>query len=428
LVQIDVAAGTTDQIASAEDGRIAAAPAADHDTDTAMNPGRQRAVRLALAIHAVCTLPLILLGTLAVGIRQDLHFGTGAQGIVAAGLVLIAASATAFAGRFVDGPRGPWALAVASALTAVALAGAAALPHSFATLVPFMALAGVALGIAQPATDAFLHGLVPRHRQGRIFSLKQAIAGPGIGLIGGLAVPATAALGGWRAAFAVGAILAGAVALIAAVRSGSDSLAFRRSRATTAPSTGGRLPTRPLLWLATAGGVATAPQAAFLAFAVSSATDAGLGESVAGVVFSLSCALAISARLLLGRYVDRRGGSILGLVIGLLLASVAGFLSFGIGWPPAVLVSMPLLAATAWGWHGLFFLVAVRTSPGAPGRASGMAGAGVLVGAVAGPLLLGLGAEWSYAWSWVLAAGWSLAGAGCMVVARRSIVASLEPH
>jgi MFS family permease len=165
----------------------------------------------------VCTLPLIMLGTLAVGIRGELGFGTGAQGVVSGGLVLLAAAATSIAGRFVDGPRGLWMLSAAGLLTAVALTGGAVMARSLLTLAPFMAVAGVALGVAQPSTDSFLHGLVAREWQGTVFSVKQAIAGPGIGLLGGLAVPATAAVGGWRGAFTGGGLLAGAVAVTCAV-------------------------------------------------------------------------------------------------------------------------------------------------------------------------------------------------------------------
>jgi predicted MFS family arabinose efflux permease len=389
---------------------------------------QRSAVAIALATHGICTIPLILMGTLAVRLRADLGFGTGGQGLVAAGLVVLAAGSTTVAGRVVDGPWGRWTLTGAAALTAVGLAGGAAVSRSLITLAPFMALAGIALGVAQPASDAFLHRLVSRSKQGRVFSLKQAIAGPGIGLVAGLAVPISAAVGGWRGAFAAGAVLAVLVAVAAAVvtRRRSSQAPTRQPTDQTAGTTQSFLPTRPLLWLAIAGGVATVPQAAFLAFAVSSAIESGLGESAAGVIFSFSCMLAVIARLLLGRRVDQRQGSILGLVIGLLLTSVLGLLCFSVSWAPAVFIGMPLLAATAWGWHGLFFLVAVRTSPGAPGRASGFAGAGVLVGAVTGPLLFGLGAEWSYTGSWVLAAAWSLAGAGCIAIARNSIVVAMQ--
>lgn len=401
-------------------------------------PGQRASILISYAIHGVCTLPLIMFGTLAVSIREDLGFGTGAQGAIIAVTVLVAAAATATAARFVDRTRGPWALSIAGSLTAASLIGIAAAAQSVVTLAPFMAAAGAALGVAQPATDSRLHRSAPPHRQGSVFSLKQAIAGPGIGLVAGLAVPATAALGGWRNVFTIGAVLAGLAAATAAVRlrpdaprREPDALAPDRP-GTVAPGTvagvppGSILPARSLWWLGIAGAVATVPQAAFMGFAVSSATRSGLAESAAGVLFAVSCLAALAARLHLGRRVDQRQGSILGLVVTLLLASVGGFLCFGAGWEPAIIVGMPLLAATAWGWHGLFFLVVVRTSPGAPGRASGYAGSGVLIGTVTGPLLFGFGAEWSYSGSWFIAAAWSLAAACCMLAARKSIVAALS--
>jgi MFS family permease len=385
-------------------------------------------VVLALATHGVCTLPLILLGTLAVGIRDDLAFNTGAQGMVTSGQVLLAAVATTVAGRHVDGARSVRALALAAWLTAAALIGCALAAQSLSSLLPFMAVGGVALGIVQPATDSFLHSAVPAGRQGSVFSLKQAIAGPGIGLLGGLAVPATAGVGGWRSVFVGGAVLAGITATAATIASVPKQPTHDQEVQVVLRAAGtGRLPRRPLLLLAVAGAVATAPQAAFLGFAVSSATDLGMAQSAVGLIFAASCGVAVAARLLLGRRVDRRRSSLLGIIAGLLLVSVAGFVCLSLGSSPTTSLGMPVVAATAWGWHGLFFLVAVRTSPGAPGRASGYAGAGVLVGAVVGPLLFGRGAEWSYAACWLAAAIWSLAGAGCMLLARRSIVSALVP-
>jgi hypothetical protein len=384
---------------------------------------REARSRSLWGVHAICSLPLILFGTLAVSIRDDLQFGTGEQGVVAAGFVVAAAATTAWVGRFVDGPGGPRWISIASAVAAVGLLGGAVISRSFVTLVPWMAVAGIALGIAQPASDAFLHGAVPRDRQGLAFSLKQAFAGPGMGLLAGLAVPAAAAIGGWRSAFVVGSIMAGVVAIAAASR--TRSVVVVDELIASAPS-GGRLPLRPLLALAAAGALAAAPQGAFLGFAVSSAIDSGVRQGTAGLLFSASCVPAIAVRLLLGRRVDRRAGiSILGLVAALLLVSVVGFVCMSIGWASAVVVGVPFLAATAWGWPGLFFLVAVRTSPAAPGRAAGIAGCGVLVGAVAGPLLFGLGAEWSFGASWLFTGACSLAAAGSMLLTRQAIVAAL---
>ena len=398
-------------------------PADRHVRPDPLPSAARRHVALGVGVHATGSMSLILMGTLAVGIRNDLGFGTAGQGLLISGEVLLAGITTVVAGRLIDATDGVSALLVAALAATAAMAGMA-VAGSIVWFAAFFAVAGIAMGLAQPATDAWLSRVVPTGRQGLIFSTKQAAAGPGVGLLAGLAVPATEGLWGWRAAFAAGAGVAGTVAL-ACMRSRPPVASVN-----PAPGEGQRtalevLPLRPLIGLAVVGAVSTAPQASYLAFAVSSAVDSGIAKSTAGWIFAASSAVGIAARLYYGRRTDARQGSILGSVATLLLASVVGFVLCSVGSTLAIAIAMPLLAATAWGWHGLFFLVAVRTSPGAPGRASGFAGGGILAGAICGPLLFGVCAEQSYAIAWALAAMWSLAAAGSVLVVRTMIISAV---
>lgn len=99
--------------------------------------------------------------------------------------------------------------------------------------------------------------------------------------------------------------------------------------------------------------------------------------------------------------------------------SALGFLCYVIEQPGAVFVAMPLLAATVWGFHGLFFHAVAAANPLAPARASSIASVGVLIGAVAGPLAFGAIAELSYRVAWGCASGWAMVGMAAIVWARR---------
>jgi predicted MFS family arabinose efflux permease len=93
------------------------------------------------------------------------------------------------------------------------------------------------------------------------------------------------------------------------------------------------------------------------------------------------------------------------------------------------LAVVPIAYTIGWGWPGLFNLAVVRTSPGAPGAATGITQTGAYAGAVLGPPLFGLLAEHrSYASAWTMAGAWLLLGAVTIVAGSRALRSTPSPR
>lgn len=387
---------------------------------------------MAVAAHSAAVLPLLLIGTMAVSIRRDLGFDEAAFGAVAACSFAVAAAVSTPAGRVVERRGAAWGVRAGALTAAVSLIGVAGLARSWSTLLVFAMLGGAAMAVAQPATDLWLTRTLPVTRHGLAFGVKQASAGPGVGLAAGLAVPAAAATVGWRGAFALAALV-GLGVLWATRRQepvlGTATSAIRGDGAEKREgSRAGDVSMGPLLLLTMAGGFGSMSQAAFLTFAVSSAVEAGVSEGGAGLLFAASSAAAFAMRLALGAFADRRQGGLVFTTAAMMLTSAAGFALLATGSRGAVLAAVPFVAATAWGWQGIFFLVVARCNPNAPAAASGLTASGLLAGSVVGPVVFGIAARDDYATAWMLAAASALLGAAAMVVGRHFIKRDLDAH
>jgi len=379
-----------------------------------------------VAAHGSALLPLILLGTLAVSVRQDLGFDEAAFGAMPAVCFAVAAITSPICGRLVEAFGGTWGLRAAALIAAASMLGTGLVATSWMTLLPFVVLSGLCLSVAQPASDLWLAHMLPPSHHGRAFGAKQASAGPGVGLLAGLAVPLSVGTVGWRGAFVCAG--GGAVLVLFAIRRAAPRLVRQ------APAIGrdeGDVSIRPLLVLTAAGGMAAVSQAAFLTFAVSSAVATGMSASGAGLLFAASSAVAVATRLVLGHVADRRAGGLLVTIAIMILGSASGFAVLATHHPTAVLVGLPLVAATAWGWQGLFFLVVARCNPNAPARASGIISSGILTGSVLGPMVFGILAREDYTRAWWLAATSAVVAAAGMIVGRhfvrRDLVARDSP-
>lgn len=82
-----------------------------------------------------------------------------------------------------------------------------AVAPSYSMLLLALALGGVANSLAQIGTNGTLAQVVPRHRRGLAFGVKQA-AIPAATLLAGFALPVVGLTLGWRASFAAAAGLA----------------------------------------------------------------------------------------------------------------------------------------------------------------------------------------------------------------------------
>ena len=372
-----------------------------------------RPLALAATAQAVSVLPITLIGTMAVGIRGDLHFDEAALGALVAVAFGVAASLSMASGRLTERIGAAAGVRLAAVVAVASMLGMATLSRSWGTLVPYAVLAGISLAIAQPATDLWVSRTLPPSRQGVGFGVKQAAGGPGVGLLAGLAVPAVASTLGWRAAFGIGALLAAIVVL--ALRPSREP----RRRPSRSPTRGGDVALGPLLVAGAAAALGVMAQTAFVAFIVSASVAAGVAEATAGFLFAAGSGIGCVVRILLGHLADGRARRPLVTVAAMMGAGSGGFLLLATERPAAIAAATLLLCATTWGWQGLFFLVIARSNPNAPAVASGIAATGMLTGAVLGPVLFGLLARDDYTVAWIACGASGIAAAGATLLSHR---------
>jgi cyanate permease len=140
-------------------------------------------------------------------------------------------------------------------------------------------------------------------------------------------------------------------------------------------------------------------------FLVSYAVESGVGEGAAGLLLTISSLAGITARIGAGWTVDRRRSSGLGELRLMLLAGALGLALLSTGVPALVWLGAVCAFAGGWGWTGVLNYVVVRAYPGAPASATGVAQAGVYIGATIGVPLFGQLVEaTTYSTAWLATA------------------------
>ena len=366
----------------------------------------------------LASLPVFLLGGLAVLVRDDLGFSEVQLGLAASTFFSVAALTAVTAGR-VAARTGAWAATVLGAATsAVALLTMSA-ARSYAVLLLALAVAGVANSLAQIGTNGTLAEVVPKHRQGLAFGIKQA-AIPAATLVAGFSLPLVGLTLGWRVSFAASALLAVAYVLLAP-RTG------RRPRTAGPTVTHGDVAVVALSVVAAAAALASAAVNGLAAFLVESAVASGLSPSGAGVLLGTGSALGVAARVLVGWLADRREGGHLRIVAGMIATGAVGMALFTTGEPAAYLAGTALVFALGWSWPGLLTFAVVRLHPAAPARASSYTQTGVFAGGATGPLAFGLlVSAGSYRLAWSAAALAMVLASVAMVAGRRMLLAGRQ--
>ncbi|MDT5031738.1 MAG: hypothetical protein QOC94_1909, partial [Actinoplanes sp.] len=166
-----------------------------------------RAATGALTTTIACSVPVFLVGGLAVQIGADLNFRPAGLGLAVSAYFGATALASVPAGALVE-RYGSTAIARCGiALSASSLLAVAALARSLWSLVLILALGAGANAMGQLASNTSLSRHVPVRRQGLSFGVKQA-AIPVSTLLAGAAVPLVALTLGWRWAFVFAAVAA----------------------------------------------------------------------------------------------------------------------------------------------------------------------------------------------------------------------------
>lgn len=365
------------------------------------------------------TLPVFLLGSQSVFIRSDLGFGEQRFGVAVGAFFAAAAVSAVLGGRLADRLGRRTSTVGAGLLAAVGGWGLALAAQSWETLLVALVVLGTANAACQVTSNLSMARVVPAHRRGLGFGVKQS-AIPLSVMVAGLAVPTVSAAFGWRATFmATG--LAGVVTAIAGLRlSGRDRGPVDVSVADDRP------PMPALVTTMIAIALASAAANSLGSFVASWGFEVGLTPAQAGILMSAGSALNIVARVVGGHRADRRHGRNLPVVAMQMLVGAVALVVLSVPSPVAVVPAALVAFALGWSWPGLVLYAVVRIGRDAPATASGVVQAGAFAGGAVGPLLFGVVVDaGGYEVAWRSAAALFLAAAGLVVVARRMFIADL---
>jgi cyanate permease len=378
-----------------------------------------KAAAIAVLITASCSLPVFLVGGLAVQIRDELDLPISRIGYLTAIFFVSSAAFSAYAGRIAERIGASRSMRISGALGAAALVGLALAPV-YPALLAALVVGGVASALAQVGANLHLATRVDKSRQAFAFGIKQSGI-PAATLLGGLAVPLVALTMGWRWAFVMGAGLT--IVVILSV-----------PRARTRLGAGKEKRTRPhnvaaLGVLAIAGAFGSGAANAMGSYLVDSSVSAGLAEGTAGLLFALGSAAGLSMRVGAGWLADRVTGGRLLWVAGLYLIGSVGFLLQATRDTGLLWVATLLCFGGGWGWPGLFNFAVVSRNPHAPAAATGLTQTGVYLGGTGGPLLFGVVAEsFGYQYAWLGASAFGLIACTAVLIGRSMLLRAGEPE
>jgi MFS family permease len=372
---------------------------------TAVRP--LRAATGALTTTIACSLPVFLVGGLAVQIGADLRFSPAGLGLAVSAYFGATALASVPAGNLVE-RFGSTAIARCGiVLSASSLIAVALLARSLWSLVLILALGAGANAMGQLASNTSLARHVPVRRQGLSFGVKQA-AIPVSTLLAGASVPIVALTLGWRWAFAFAAAAAGLALLLVPVERSAPRPARddRAERATSA-----------LVVIGLAATLAAAAANALGTFLVDSAVARGIAPGPAGLALTLGSVVCVLARVGGGWQADLRPGRQVGVIAALLATGAAGLALLAIPGTLPLVLGVILGFGLGWSWPGLMNFAVVRLHPQAPAAATSITQTGVYAGGCVGPLALGgLASAAGYPTMWTVAALAMVTAGALMVV------------
>lgn len=396
-----------------------------------MNGGGVRSGSFGAAWHAIAATTCGLLGVFATSalaplLREDGIVTPAGLGIATAVFFGVSAVIAPVGGRLADRFGSVRVMRVALVVTAASLLVVAVGVQGWQSLAAALGCAGATNGAIQPSTNRYISRLVAPDRQGVAFGVKQAAIPMAI-LLGGLAVPAAAYVSGWRSIFYAGAALSLVVALTVRVPSTPGRPPpVRPSTAAVTARAAPPLPTAALIVLASGWALASAGANALGAFFVLGAVEAGFFTVTAGLLAVLGSVASIASRIGLGVVADRRHGSGFGVVAAMTAAGAfsVALLATGQGW--SFLLTAIVGYGVGWGWAGMFNYGIVRTSPGRPGRTTGITQAGAGTGACLGPLAFGaVLTHTGYGPAWLMAGG-ALLLASAVILLGRSMLPTAD--
>ncbi|MGX6601517.1 MFS transporter [Micromonosporaceae bacterium Da 78-11] len=366
-----------------------------------------RAAIGALTTTIAVSVPVFLVGGLAVQIGDELDFSPVGLGLAVSAYFGASALASVPAGALVERYGSARISHYGIALSAVSLIGVAVAASALWSLIAILALGAGANAMGQLASNTSLARHVPVRRQGLSFGVKQA-AIPVSTLLAGAAVPAVALTVGWRWAFVLAGLLAaGAILLVPAELPGE-----RRTGEDTA-----KRATGALVVIGLAATLAAAAANALGTFLVDSAVARGIAPGSAGLALTLGSAVCVAARIGGGWQADLRPTRQVGVIAGLLACGAVGLALLAVTGTVPLVAGVVMGFGLGWSWPGLMNFAVVRLHPQAPAAATSITQTGVYAGGCLGPLGLGsLATVAGYPVMWLAAAGAMLTAAALMLL------------
>ncbi|MCM4079354.1 MFS transporter [Paractinoplanes hotanensis] len=361
----------------------------------------------ALTTTIAVSVPVFLVGGLAVQIGDELRFSPAGLGLAVSAYFGASALASVPAGYLVERFGATRVSRAGIALAVASLLGVAAFANTLWSLILILALGAAANAMGQLASNTALSRHVPPRRQGLSFGIKQA-AIPVATLLSGAAVPVVALTLGWRWAFVFVAGLAAATLLLVP---NEPATASAKSAKTAKRATGA------LIVIGVGATLAAAAANALGTFLVDSAVARGISPGPAGLALTLGSAVCVTSRILGGWLADRWPDRAITMISGLLLTGAIGLSLLAVPGSPALVAGVVLGFGFGWAWPGLMNFAVVRLHPQAPAAATSITQTGVYAGGCIGPLGLGtLATAAGYPTMWVVAAVAMLGAAAAMLL------------
>jgi len=357
------------------------------------------------------------LAILASRLIDDLDISRAQLGLIGSVNTAVGALTAPSTGRLTDriGPRrSVVAVLFLSALSMAVMAGASNLWW----MVLSAAIGGLPKGWGNPATNSLIATRVAPGRRGGLTGVKQSGVTLGV-FLSGASLPALASLWGWRGAVVAFAVLFTLFAVVVQVTLGPDPVVERPTA--TADGERRRVPLDPFVWrlalfallMGTAGG------AIGRFFPLFAEEALGFSLGTAGLLTALGGLMGMVARVMVGRWAERRIRptrllSILAMVgvVYCVLLAVVTVPSRGL-----LYLSPPLSAIGIAAWNAVAMLAIIMFfSTGQAGRVSGIVMLGFLGGMsvsapVAGLVVDRTGDYWPV---WTVAALLATIAAGLM--------------
>ncbi|GIF19876.1 MFS family permease [Actinoplanes tereljensis] len=309
------------------------------NASTSVNsPGPLRAATGALTTTVAVTMPVFLVGGLAV----QIGLSPARLGLAVSAYFGASALASLPAGALVERYGAARISRLGIALSALSLLGIAVAADALWTLIAVLVLCAGANAMGQLASNTSLSWHVPPGRQGLSFGVKQS-AIPVSTLLAGAAVPTVALTLGWRWAFVLAALLASAALLLVP---GDPA----RSRA-SADKTEKRA-TGALVVVGLAGTLAAGSANALGTFLVDAAVGRGIAPGLAGLTLTLGSAVCVTARVIGGWQADRRPSRQVGVIAGLLACGAVGLVLLAVPGEVALVAGVVLGFGFGWAWPG----------------------------------------------------------------------------